>query len=135
MKAGLLEKIPDIENPPVPEGPATTGETQAHCVDTPDDPMKEMQIAFAGDQLTRVRFAGAKDLLSGSHTPVGMPVRMAAEVISIQNGGGMLTSSVRRAYGVRTKVGRLRKHSVLKSDWFPVKLVILTCRGQLYKAF
>ena len=68
VKAGLLEKIPDIENPPVP-GPATTGQTQAHCVDTPDDPMKEMKIAFASDQLTRVRFAGAKDLLSGSHTP------------------------------------------------------------------
>ena len=31
-----------------------------------------------------------------------MSVRMAAEVISIQNGGGMLTSSIRRAYGVRT---------------------------------
>ena len=33
----------------------------------------------------------------------------------IQDGGGMLTSSIRRAHGVRTKVGRLRKHSVLKS--------------------
>ena len=56
---------------------------------------------------------------------VDYPVRMAAEVISIQNGGGMLTSSIRRAHGVRTKVGRLRKHSVLKSDWFSVILPTL----------
>ena len=65
---------------------------------------------------------------------------MAAEVISIQNGGGsnrkrQMTSSIRRAHGVRTKVGRLRKHSVLKSDWFSVKLVILTCQKEqvMYK--
>ena len=55
--------------------------------------------------------------------PVAYPVRMGTEVISIQNGGGMLTSSIRRAHGVRTKVGRLRKHSVLKSDWFSVILL------------
>ena len=38
---------------------------------------------------------------------------MAAEVISIQNGGGMLTSPIRRTHGVRTKVERLRKHGNL----------------------
>ena len=31
---------------------------------------------------------------------VGMSVRMGTEVISIQNGGGMLTSSIRRAHGM-----------------------------------
>ena len=31
-------------------------------------------------------------------TTVGMSARMAREVISIQNGGGMLTSSIRRAH-------------------------------------
>ena len=58
-----------------------------------------------------------------------MSVRMGSEVISIQDIGGILTSSIRRAHGVRTKVGRLRKHSVLKSDWFSV---ILTCRKNKY---
>lgn len=69
VKAGLLDALPHVENPEVPEGPAAPGQTNAHTEDSPDDPMREMKIAFAGDQLTRVRFAGAKDLLSGSHTP------------------------------------------------------------------
>ena len=55
---------------------------------------------------------------------VAYPTRMGTEVIGIQNGGGMLTSSIGRAHSVRTKVGRLRKHSVLKSDWFSVILTI-----------
>lgn len=69
VKAGLLDEVPRVDNPQVPDGPAAPGQTDAHKEDTPDDPMREMKIAFAGDQLTRVRFAGAKDLLSGSHTP------------------------------------------------------------------
>ena len=68
VQAGLLDEIPHTDNPPVPEGPAAPGQTNAHRQDTNNDPMREMKIPFAGDQLTRVRFAGAKDLLSGSHT-------------------------------------------------------------------
>ena len=53
----------------MPEGPAAPGQTNADMADTPDDPMREMKIAFTGDQSTGVRLKGAKDLLSGSHTP------------------------------------------------------------------
>ena len=55
--------MPHTDNLPIPKGPAAPGQTNAHQQDTYDDPMKDMKITFAGDQLT-----GAKDLLSGSHT-------------------------------------------------------------------
>ena len=69
VQAGLLDEVPRVDNPVIPARSAAPGQTNAHQQDTPDDPMREMKMCFAGDQLTRVRFAGAKDLLSGSHTP------------------------------------------------------------------
>ena len=47
---------------------------------------------------------------------------MTAEVINIKYDGGSNGNDVidKAAHGVRTRVGRLRKHSVLKSDWFSV---------------
>ena len=69
VKAGKLDKVPVVDNQPAPHGPAAPGQRDARWQDTVDDPMREMKIVFAGDQLTRVRFARAKDLLAGSHTP------------------------------------------------------------------
>jgi len=69
FEAGLLPQMPHVQNPPLPGNAAAPGQTNAHSEDTHHDEMKEMKIPFAGDQLTRVRFAGAKDLLAGSHTP------------------------------------------------------------------
>lgn len=68
LQAGLLQEMPQTDNPSTPSGPTAPGQTNAHQQATPGNPMKDIKIAFAGDQL-RVRFDGAKDLLSGSRTP------------------------------------------------------------------
>ena len=69
-QAGLLDKIPDRENPELVEATAAPGQTYAHINFTDGDKMKDMKIPFAGDQLTRVRFAGAKHIMAHSGTPM-----------------------------------------------------------------
>ena len=68
-RAGRIEARPEPEFPDVEEAEAELDQPGAHMIETKDDPMREMKIPFAGDQLTRCRFAGAKDLLADSHTP------------------------------------------------------------------
>ena len=65
----MLEKLPEKEDPLIPDEPSVPGQTQAYASDDKYDPMKDMKVIMGGDQLTRVRFAGSKDLLAGSHTP------------------------------------------------------------------
>lgn len=74
IKAGVVEK---------PEGPeqlkepvrissgesATPNQAAAHFnKDDANDHMKGISVPFGGDQMTRIRFAGAKDLRAGAHT-------------------------------------------------------------------
>ena len=68
-KAGLIARRPAPENPGLLEVEARPDQPGAHMIDDKNDPMREMKIPFSGDQLTRVRFAGTKDLLAGAHTP------------------------------------------------------------------
>ena len=70
QKAGLINEYPCMfQNPNLPDPPVCNpGQPGAHVLSTSNDPMYFMKIPFAEDQLTRVTFAGAKDLLTGGHT-------------------------------------------------------------------
>ena len=60
---GLVdEDVPEIDETDQHIDP---GQPYAKVLFSNDDPMKSNKIVFAGDQLTRVRFSGAKDLLQG----------------------------------------------------------------------
>ena len=72
-KAGLIDVPPNAAQA-MPRG------SLAHAQSAPDQPgahvrrhddsdhMEDVSVPFGGDQLTRVRFAGAKDLRKGCHT-------------------------------------------------------------------
>jgi hypothetical protein len=73
IRAGVVRKPkgPEQEQPVrITSGePATPDQAAAHFnKDDANDHMKGISVPFGGDQMTRVRFAGAKDLRAGAHT-------------------------------------------------------------------
>ena len=59
-----------LQNPNLPDPPiCNLVQPGAHVLSTSNNPMYSIKISFAGYQLTRVRFAGTKDLLAGARTP------------------------------------------------------------------
>ena len=68
-KARKVDERPVPQHPDLPSAHANAGQTFAHSIGTADDPMKDIRVHLSGDQLTRVRAAGTKDILAGAHTP------------------------------------------------------------------
>ena len=73
VQAGLCDPPDDGNHPPSPpiEAPSRPDQPASHVPPVPelDDPLAKVRIPCFGDQLTRVRLAGAKDLRAGCHTP------------------------------------------------------------------
>ena len=73
-KAGMLnEEIEDQDMADlldlVESQSSRPDQPQSHRVAAdPQDPLRGITVPFGGDQLTRVRFAGARDLVAGNHT-------------------------------------------------------------------
>ena len=73
--AGKIPPEKDISNAhhvTLPSLPSTSQPDQplsnVHPVADPNDPLAKVRVPCYGDQLTRVRIAGAKDLRAGCHT-------------------------------------------------------------------
>ena len=69
--SGLCTNIQSTpENAPAIASSTQPDRPRAHIpsVATNTDPLKDVKIPCFGDELTRVRFAGARDLRSGCHT-------------------------------------------------------------------
>ena len=64
---GVIDEMPKIGNAELPGVTSRPGQPGAHHVDLRSKTISN-KIMMSGDQLTRKMFAGAKDLLSGTHS-------------------------------------------------------------------
>lgn len=73
VQAGLCDPPDDGNHPPKPPiaAPFRPDQPASHVPPVPklDGYLPKVRIPCVGDQLTRIRLAGAKDLRAGCHTP------------------------------------------------------------------